>query len=97
VTNSGPTWTKSALRGLTQPNSLVIASATPACLELRESLAYEHGVPARRSSRRAGFGEATVDHGFSHSVVCIMAAQSYMSGRRLYWDPKCERITSQPV
>ena len=35
---------------------------------------------------------ATVDHGFSHSIVCIMAAESYWSGKRLYWDPKSERI-----
>jgi hypothetical protein len=40
---------------------------------------------------------ATVDHGFSHSVVCIMAAQSYMNGKRLYLDPKREEITNQPV
>jgi predicted dehydrogenase len=40
---------------------------------------------------------ATVDHGFSHAVVCIMAAQSYWSGRRLYWDPGKEEITEQPV
>jgi predicted dehydrogenase len=40
---------------------------------------------------------ATVDHGFSHSVVCIMAAQSYLNGTRLYWDPKREEITNQPV
>ena len=40
---------------------------------------------------------ATVDHGFSHSVVCIMAAQSYLNGTRLYWDPKREEIVNQPV
>src|ERR1700733_2662830 len=40
---------------------------------------------------------ATVDHGFSHAIVCIMAAQSYWSGRRLYWDHKTEQITEQPV
>ena len=40
---------------------------------------------------------ATVDHGFSHSVVCIMAAQSYWTGKRLYWDPRSEEITDQPV
>jgi predicted dehydrogenase len=39
---------------------------------------------------------ATVDHGFSHSIVCIMAAQSYWSGKRLYWDPKNERILDHP-
>jgi hypothetical protein len=44
---------------------------------------------------------ATVDHGFSHSLVCIMAAQSYWSGRKLYWDAQAERIlaieTSPPM
>jgi predicted dehydrogenase len=40
---------------------------------------------------------ATVDHGFSHAIVCIMAAQSYWSGRRLYWDQKTEKISEQPV
>jgi predicted dehydrogenase len=38
---------------------------------------------------------ATVDHGFSHSIVCIMAAQSYWSGKRLYWDPAREEIVDQ--
>jgi predicted dehydrogenase len=38
---------------------------------------------------------ATVDHGFSHSIVCIMAAQSYWTGKKLYWDPKTEEITDQ--
>jgi predicted dehydrogenase len=40
---------------------------------------------------------ATVDHGFSHALVCIMAAQSYWSGRKLYWDPAKEEITEQAV
>ena len=40
---------------------------------------------------------ATVDHGFSHSIVCIMAAQSYWSGKRLYWDPKNEQILDHPA
>jgi predicted dehydrogenase len=40
---------------------------------------------------------ATVDHGFSHSIVCIMAAQSYWSGKRLYWDNKTEAIVDRPV
>jgi len=35
---------------------------------------------------------ATVDHGFSHALVCIMAEQSYWSGKRLYWDPATEEI-----
>jgi predicted dehydrogenase len=40
---------------------------------------------------------ATVDHGFSHAIVCIMAAQSYWSGKRLYWDPRNEEIVDHPV
>jgi len=40
---------------------------------------------------------ATVDHGFSHSIVCIMATQSYWTGKRLYWDPQKEEIVEQPV
>ena len=35
---------------------------------------------------------ATVRDGFAHSVACIMAAQSYWSGKKLYWDPKTETI-----
>jgi len=35
---------------------------------------------------------ATVQHGFSHSVACIMAAQSYWSGKKLYWDHSAEEI-----
>jgi predicted dehydrogenase len=37
---------------------------------------------------------ATVDHGFAHSVACIMAARAYREGRKLYWDPKTESIVS---
>jgi predicted dehydrogenase len=40
---------------------------------------------------------ANVDHGFSHSIVCIMAAQSYWSGKRLYWNHETEDIVDQPV
>jgi predicted dehydrogenase len=40
---------------------------------------------------------ANVDHGFSHAVVIIMAAQSYWSGKRLYWNPATEEIVDQPV
>src|ERR1700733_14815759 len=40
---------------------------------------------------------ANVDHGFSHAIVVIMAAQSYWSGKRLYWNPQTEEIMDQPV
>jgi predicted dehydrogenase len=35
---------------------------------------------------------ATVDNGYLHSVVCIMAARSYWEGKRLYYDAGSERI-----
>jgi predicted dehydrogenase len=40
---------------------------------------------------------ATVDHGFSHAIVVIMAAQSYRSGKKLYWDHVNEEIVEHPV
>lgn len=39
----------------------------------------------------------TVDHGFSHALACMMAAESYWTGKRVYWDPKREEIVDQPV
>ena len=49
------------------------------------------------SMRSRNTPNANVDHGFSASVVAIMAAQSYWSGRKLYWNPATEEIVDQPV
>jgi predicted dehydrogenase len=38
----------------------------------------------------------TVNEGFSHSVACMMAAQAYWSGRKMYWDTKTETILDHP-
>ncbi len=38
---------------------------------------------------------ATVDHGFLHSVAIIMAAQSYWQGKRLYYDAASEQIVDR--
>jgi hypothetical protein len=40
---------------------------------------------------------ANVDHGFSHAIVVIMAAQSYWSGKKLYWNPHTEEIMDHPL
>lgn len=40
---------------------------------------------------------ATVSHGFSHALACIMAAQSYWSGKKLYWNPETEQIVEHAV
>jgi predicted dehydrogenase len=39
---------------------------------------------------------ATVQNGFGHSVACIMAAQSFWQGKKLYWDAKNEQILDHP-
>jgi predicted dehydrogenase len=36
---------------------------------------------------------ATVHNGFAHSVACMMAAESYWSGRKMYWDAASETIS----
>jgi predicted dehydrogenase len=40
---------------------------------------------------------ATVRHGFAHSVACIMAARAYREGKKLYWDPRTETIVDRPL
>ena len=39
----------------------------------------------------------TVEEGFAHSVACTMAAQSYWSGRKVYWDAAGEAILDHPI
>ncbi len=39
---------------------------------------------------------APVQAGYAHSVACIMAAQAYWAGKRLYWDPRSEVILDHP-
>jgi predicted dehydrogenase len=36
---------------------------------------------------------ASVHEGFAHSVACIMAAESYWTGKKVYWDAAAESIT----
>jgi len=36
---------------------------------------------------------ASVHAGFAHSVACMMAAQSYWSSRKVFWDAKTETIS----
>jgi predicted dehydrogenase len=39
----------------------------------------------------------TVREGFSHSVACMMAAQAYWSGKKMYWDSKTETVLDHPA
>jgi len=36
---------------------------------------------------------ATVHAGFAHSVACMMAAESYWTGKKVYWDAATEMIS----
>ncbi len=49
----------------------------------------EHWLRAMRSRE---IPNAHVDHGFSHSIACMMAARSYWSGKRVYWDASREEM-----
>jgi len=53
-----------------------------------------HWLNAMRDRRQPN---ANVDHGFSHAIICIMAAKSYWAGKKLYWNPATEEIVDQPV
>jgi predicted dehydrogenase len=39
---------------------------------------------------------ATVEHGFAHSVAVIMAARAQCEGKKLYWDSWSEQILDHP-
>lgn len=39
---------------------------------------------------------ATVQNGFAHSVACMMAAKSYWTGKKMYFDEKTETIVDTP-
>ncbi len=38
---------------------------------------------------------ATVHDGFAHSVACMMAAESYWTGKKMYWDAKNEMFSEE--
>jgi hypothetical protein len=40
---------------------------------------------------------ATIEHGFAHSVAVIMAAKAQREGKKLYWDRDKEQIVDCPV
>jgi predicted dehydrogenase len=40
---------------------------------------------------------ATIEHGFAHSVAVIMAARAQREGKKLYWDRDNEEIVDHPV
>jgi predicted dehydrogenase len=61
-----------------------------------DDLTLEHMANWFECLRTRQAPHCTVDDGFAHSVACIMAAQSYWSGRKLYWDARAEAILDHP-
>ena len=60
-------------------------------------MTLEHTANWFECMRSRGQPHCTVDEGFSHSVACIMSAESYWSGKKQYWNAAAEVIQDHPV
>jgi predicted dehydrogenase len=58
-----------------------------------DDLSLEHMANWFECMRSRQQPHATVQNGFAHSVACMMAAESYWSGRKIYWDGKTETFS----
>jgi predicted dehydrogenase len=61
-----------------------------------DDLTVEHMANWFECMRSRQQPNATVHDGFAHSVACMMAAQSYFSGKKMYWDAATETIVDRP-
>jgi predicted dehydrogenase len=59
-----------------------------------DDMSLEHMANWFECMRSRKTPHASVHDGFAHSVACIMAAQSYWSGRKVYWSTSAEEITA---
>jgi predicted dehydrogenase len=57
-----------------------------------DDLTTEHMANWLECMRSRQQPHATVHEGFAHSVACMMAAQSYWTGKKMFWDAKTETI-----
>ncbi len=80
-----------------QEEIVKVAGAEPPTTEGPGDDSLVHIMNWLNSMRSRNTPNANVNHGFSASVVAIMAAQSYWSGKRLYWNPATEEIVDQPL
>jgi predicted dehydrogenase len=61
-----------------------------------DDLSLEHMANWFECIRSRQQPHATVHNGFAHSVACMMAAHSYFSGKKMYWDAASETILDHP-
>jgi predicted dehydrogenase len=80
-----------AEKNITLPGS---DSVPPAFIGDKDLSHMTNWIECLRSRRQPN---ATVHHGFAHSVAVIMAARAYREGKKLYWEPKKEAILDHPV
>jgi predicted dehydrogenase len=66
-------------------------------IELGKTAAMNHIQNWLDSMRSRKTPNADIRSGYASSVASIMAQQSYISGKRLYWDARKEEIADQPV
>jgi predicted dehydrogenase len=59
-----------------------------------DDLSLEHMANWFDCMRSRETPHASVRNGFAHSAACIMAAQSYWSGKKIYWDAAIEDVAS---
>jgi predicted dehydrogenase len=97
--DSGPVYTKTPIIGpaADAAETLNITKAPPPTSLGPDDDDVVHMLNWLACMRSRSQPNATVDHGFSHSIVCIMATESFWTGKRLYWDPQREAITDQPA
>ena len=95
----GPTYTavpgmgpeKDQAEILKLPNGPAPNSRGPSDDDVQHLMNWLNAIRSRKEPN------ATVDNGFSHAIVCIMAAQSYWSGKKLYWNQASEEIVDSAV
>jgi predicted dehydrogenase len=98
-TASGPMYTKVPLEGPAKDKGEIVqAPGAPAPNSLGpDDDDANHLMNWLKAMQTRSVPNANIDHGFSHSLVCIMAAQSYREGKKLYWDPRNERIVDHSI
>jgi len=55
-----------------------------------DDLTLEHMANWFECMRSRQQTHCTVNEGYAHSVACMMAAESYWAGRKIYWDARTE-------